>query len=721
MRKMKICINIMLLGLIFLTGCLFDSCSDSSITKIEKVAAPAFTVTRGTAYDVVLSSNTEGAAIKYTIDESDPSSSESAVAGNNVTIDLYTTIKAYAYKDGIEDSCIVSFQIPLCEKSKFVKYDPDNADLKVNSYRRDQYDGNDNKIREIWYNNIGTDNKWFTEDDGVDYYYLNTCNSENQQQKAEKYTGAGADGEWLTADDVLDSSKIFDYNGAELSKISDYDNADQLQSYTTFKDTDNDNLIDLEERFDAVGTRIDYDVYDYGGDNILDRIDTKDDGDNLLSYYLLVYNADQLTTKTLYNAADVVQEVGTYAYTENMEGSFKYVYDNNRVSTKTYRIGYGEDTDDYYIKYEYNADGKIIKETKYNGTGDDHIWQTNDDTEVAYWEYQYSDGQIEKTYYKDGVAGEFYRYTYNAGNQLIKTERFNQASDNAAQEYILHSYNGNNQLIKEDVYVNPGSATKLITYNITIQAGVSSTGYYTLMGFNFDLNGNPVGNPINLSSDYTAFIKNYIEKINYIIDNVKMTDAGYMVNGTNGGKCIIVYTFEEGAVNYLNLEFTFTDFDNNDGYIYNGVLTKKIEGAISSNGTITGTFDGTFTGEISITETDPQWEESDFILDAYVVSEYVNNNLDKEIRYKDPGEDAQWNSGIDTIDYFCIYNYDNVVLTQLNNKEYFNADNQLTHRIDYTYGVDGVDTESTIKEFGEYILYKDNGGVDLYSTFEYNN
>ncbi|GEM_PF-1446493 len=75
------------------------------------VTTPTFSKQGGTyaeSQTVTIQCATSGATIKYTTDCSDPKTSPTAVVGNTVLVSMPLTIKAYAYKSGMEDSAVAT-------------------------------------------------------------------------------------------------------------------------------------------------------------------------------------------------------------------------------------------------------------------------------------------------------------------------------------------------------------------------------------------------------------------------------------------------------------------------------------------------------------------------------------------------------------------------------------------------------------------------------------
>ncbi len=84
----------------------------------DRVKAPAATPAAGevaAGTQVVLASATEGATIYYTTDNTDPTA-QSAECKGSITITEAVTIKAYAVKEGLKDSRIVSFAYTIATK-----------------------------------------------------------------------------------------------------------------------------------------------------------------------------------------------------------------------------------------------------------------------------------------------------------------------------------------------------------------------------------------------------------------------------------------------------------------------------------------------------------------------------------------------------------------------------------------------------------------------------
>lgn len=86
-----------------------------SLVRPEKVATPTFSPAAGTYYaaqSVTIACETEGATIYYTTDGTDPTT-ESSVYSEAIAVNTTTTIKAFAVKEGINDSDIATAEYTI--------------------------------------------------------------------------------------------------------------------------------------------------------------------------------------------------------------------------------------------------------------------------------------------------------------------------------------------------------------------------------------------------------------------------------------------------------------------------------------------------------------------------------------------------------------------------------------------------------------------------------
>jgi len=87
------------------------NCPTTPKPPVETVAAPAFSPAEGVftaAQSVKLASSTAGAEIRYTTDSSVPTPTSGTVYANPVAVSATTTIRAIAYKNGMNDSPVSS-------------------------------------------------------------------------------------------------------------------------------------------------------------------------------------------------------------------------------------------------------------------------------------------------------------------------------------------------------------------------------------------------------------------------------------------------------------------------------------------------------------------------------------------------------------------------------------------------------------------------------------
>lgn len=102
-----------------------DSDTVSAAYILPKVSAPTFnpdTIGIPGKKNITITSTTVGANIKYTIDDSDPKTSSTAVSGPSpLTVEVVpnTTLKAYAYGENMTDSAVVSAYYPLLVPAKW--------------------------------------------------------------------------------------------------------------------------------------------------------------------------------------------------------------------------------------------------------------------------------------------------------------------------------------------------------------------------------------------------------------------------------------------------------------------------------------------------------------------------------------------------------------------------------------------------------------------------
>ena len=95
--------------------------------KVNTVAAPAFSPAEGvytSPQTVSLSTSTEGAEIRYTLDGSAPSATSGTLYTAAFPVSATTTVRAIAYKNGWEDSPVASATFTITGTVAAVQFDP---------------------------------------------------------------------------------------------------------------------------------------------------------------------------------------------------------------------------------------------------------------------------------------------------------------------------------------------------------------------------------------------------------------------------------------------------------------------------------------------------------------------------------------------------------------------------------------------------------------------
>ncbi|MDY6967832.1 MAG: chitobiase/beta-hexosaminidase C-terminal domain-containing protein [Spirochaetota bacterium] len=794
-----------LLVLISSLGCGFDGCSDDDLETIDTVKKPTFSTTLGTSYEVSISTPTEGASIKYTIDLSDPKTSDTAVEGNLVTVNLLTTVRAYAYKEDMKDSDVSQYNVPRFNKAKFIEYNADgeeNGFGTVKYYYTYEYDCNGNKVIEIWYDPADSAKKC-SQENNIDYYILFEYDSNGRLTKETKYNANGTDGKWFTDDDAVDTYSTFTYTDDNLTEKRQYDANDNVLYFTSYEYNANnmvkaiyynspggdggtwqfdgsdivdyyisytyiENNIDTEIKYTAPGGAEDtwlldendiigyFITYSYTDNNLSQKIKYNApggaeetwllNGSDIVEFHIIyTYIDNKLQREVKYispggaldtwllDENDIIGSYLTYTY-DNVDYYYTYDYPSGKLTRMNKYMEYSTDTLDHYFTYLYDGDN-LSTESKFNGETD----------QVEYhFAYQYEDGKlIRKEKYKgNGTENPdyHYAYSYDADDKLIKKEKFN-VSNVTAESYYSYEYNTDSSLKYEIMFKNPGSDTKVITWNIDITAGVDSGGYYTINGINYDTDGTQIGDAIPEDDNDSEFLNEILNKLSSIIEGVSYSRTELNIPGLEGGECLITISSDiSQSTGTITVVFNFTDFDNGEDIIINGVITKTLEGSINTNGELSGSLNGTFTGSLSITFTDPAWSDSDFIRDSYISYEYNTEGLlEKETRYKDPGTDGVWLTGDDdTIDYYITYTYNtnNNIEKETLYKDFgvdeiwLNDDDTIDHYFTYQYdGEDNLERKIKYKEYGTFIIEFNSAGIDEvwfndndvvnYSTFEF--
>lgn len=128
-------------------GAVFTRKYTVSLEKIQLVASPSGgEVSKGTIV-YINSSNVPDADIYYTLDGSNPTKNSNKYKSWGITINEDCTLKAIAYKDGYDDSNVLT-QIYVIEKEK-IRIDATNfPDANFRKYLLEQYFGKDGAISE---------------------------------------------------------------------------------------------------------------------------------------------------------------------------------------------------------------------------------------------------------------------------------------------------------------------------------------------------------------------------------------------------------------------------------------------------------------------------------------------------------------------------------------------------------------------------------------------
>ncbi len=673
-------------------GC---SCLVDDLTPTNIVGAPAFSTARGTNYDVTLSSSTEGATIKYTTDLSNPSTSNTAVEGTSLTMNMVIVIKAYAYKDGMKDSCIVEYRVPTFNKKRVIKYNANGSDRgygSVNYYYEYANDCNGKKVIETYYNGKGDDGKWFTCDDSVNYHIVYTYTAGGEVEKEIKYSASGTDGKWLTSDDTVEYYYTYTYNSGDLTERRKFNSSDSLLSYYEY--TYNGSDLDRETLKDSSNAVNSYIAYTYGSGDIC-RQTYHNSNDSVNYYFNYSYNSGKVSSKTKYDSGDTQNGLIAYSYDDNVDYYFTYTYNGGKLSQMNKYLQYGTDTLDYYCTYTFDGDN-LQRETKYK----------NDNS---------------------GDVDYYFLYTYESG-KLTKKEKYN--SDDTLDYYYTYIYDGDH-IEKEIKYIKPGTNTQTVNWNITVSSSADDGGYYTVSGVNYNTTGDPIGTIAGGVPDNTESLKQWIEKIKAIANNTNYTDTGTTINDPRGGYCEIT-TAVNISGGTAEAKFQFSKYDDGD-VIITGTITKAVSGIISLSGsTISGTFTGTFTGSLTITDSNPSWSEGDYIVESYYANEYTGDNVTTRNFYNDPGADGEWLNADDTKNSYASIAYSGADPVA---EIWYDSGATEQYRYIYTYDSGGLAKKVKSMDYGTLLVEMSNWGSNTtwattanwkteddtidYTTFEY--
>ncbi len=646
-------------------GCLCDTQED------KKVAAPSFAIALGTYYNVTIQSATVAAEIFYTIDGSDPKTSATAVKGTNLSIDIFTTIKAYARKTDFEDSAVTSYSIQYAKRIERLNYNPD---LTLQSYLYKDFDCNGSKMIETWYTGAGADGFWRTDDDVVGYYFLYEYNSSGKIIKETKYTAKGADGVWFSSDDVSGLYYEYSYSGGLVQQKDQYDDSETLVDYIVYSYTAA-GLVDIEEGFDNLDVRQYYIQYAYTAENVLD---TK-------SKY-----TDSGVDTTWFTADDVLADEDSFQYTGNTEFYELYVYDpvaTTLLTKKEKYFNYGTDTLLTYTDLEYDGSDVLLKEITYVDPAATTV------ALQSIYVYDADSGvKLEKRNYSDADAAVLVDYTSFLYEGSVNTRQEVYDSNNIMQTFDTFEYDGDDKLVKKVTFISPGPRVKTIKWNINIEANLETSGFYMVGDATYDLDGIQLSVSPTDPADDSDFIQTATAVVKTVIENTQFTQSGLLIRGTNGGSCTISISNIEAnssialselslngieiddfsASGLIEIKFRFNDFDNGGDIVLNGAIRKMFDGTINyTDGSLSGSMNGNIKGEIAVTSVNPKWESSDFTMSYYTAYEYTGDDLVKETVYIDAGENGIWYDGDDTIDYYYDYTINTGVIEQRDFKRDF--------------------------------------------------
>lgn len=169
-------------------------------------------------------------------------------------------------------------------------------------------------------------------------------------------------------------------------------------------------------------------------------------------------------------------------------------------------------------------------------------------------------------------------------------------------------------------------------------------------------------------------------------------DTGLTVYGLKSGSCVITAAAAGvSSSGYVKVKIKFSGFDDGDGIIINRTITRELEGSITLDGNLTGSLNGTFTGCLTITASNPSWDDSEYLMAYYTEYTYTDDKIVREDVYSDAGADGEWFTGDDTVDY----------------------------SIDYTYVSDKLDKKTVKDDYGVFIEIKDAADTTVGYTFEY--
>lgn len=706
MKSRKILIFILFFGAAFALGC--DGCYDNELNNY--VNPPQFSHVRGTNYLIEMTCPTSGSSVKYTVDGSDPKTSSSAVQGTSVTIDFFTEIKAYAFKDGMLDSKTACYRIPSVSRTTYIKYKA-NGNIHYHSYT--ELDGNENKVIEAVFIAKGGDSTWLTDDDTLSQYTLYLYDETGLIQET-VFADPGADNEWLTPDDGIASYCTYENTSGKPVKSSAYSTTDELLSYRTYEYSGGN--LSFMRQFDADDNLTAKKGYSYNGDGTISVLSDYDPANEatVLSHINYSYSAGRAeTSEEISDTSGETISYSTYHY-DNIEEYSLCQYDSNDNLTDLTRYkGYGTDTGFELTEYTYDAGGNRLTKTEYS--------DVNKTECKLYTEYSYGSGSLQgEVYYSNTLKDEklySYNYSYTSGN-LSRKEKID-SDDTTLLEYTDYEYDGDSKKIKETTYIQPDPGSLTISFNLEISAGYIDGGYYAAGGASFSQEGDPVNDIIEIDPDLASFIHSVVGKLESVYNNLEITNNGIIITGTKAGNIVITAGVTD---NVITVKYSFNGYDDGD-IIVTGQVLKTLQGTIDLNGNLSGSLNGTLTGSLAVTDADPSWTAGNFLQSSYSTYEYNGTSglLEKTKYYADPGPDGEWGNADDNLTLLTVYSYDAsdyLAMEQVfsgpgADETWETGDDVQDYHLDYSYSGTNAERMEKYMEYGTYVKCYTDAGADI--------
>ncbi len=682
---------VMLFVVSSIIGC--DGCFDDAVTN--KVDAPNFTFVRGTNYTVKMSSDTRAAKIKYTTDGTDPKTSETAVEGTEVEIDFFTTIKAYAYKEGKRESVTLTFGLPNLTSARKVRYN--SADNAVYDHIYFANDPNDKRKVVKYYNGKGDDDQWFTGDDTINYYILYVYDGDNLS-KEYKYTGSGDDGKWFTSDDTYEYVSTFTIEEGKIKEESVADDGDsEIASATYSYDADDNLTIDTSGSYPEK----DINIYEGGYGSVVGDLT-----------YTGSYTASYDYTYEGKDKRELVIGSTTWKYNRNADDTDytdlnkEYVYeyttdDKGQAVKKVKKLGYGSDTDWGYTDQTFDENGNILTATLF--------WDNAGEKSRAYYEYEYADNLLTKvTKYKstDKVKVRYWKEIEYDNSKKKVVNYYNR--DEEKEKYEEYTWDSVSYYLTKQ---RPDVASHEFVVAIATQATEIQSGSYTVSGYEFDHNGDPVSAIVDDTDDLDKLAKNTADKIKYIVDNTDFGKNSLTIHGKEEGECqILISTYGDS----VNVVFDFNEYNDGD-VIIDGILDFEVTATVDVSGNLSGSGEGFIDGEVYVADANPGITDADYIT---IAATQIFTNADdvvvQEIEYKTAGPDGDWLTFNDNkTKYVRKYQYTDGKLMM---KAQFKgegddkawdltdaietSDDRVGYKVVYEYDGSAVKTETCWREYG---------------------